>query len=500
MADNKYINDDDNQDNINDEGNEEERLDSEEGSFAELFESYSAGMSEDIRVGDKVSGKVISIGANAVFVDTGTKMDGVVERAELLNENGALSCAVGDVLDLYVVAANESEIRLSRAISGVGGLNMLVDAQKSAIPVEGKVLQTCKGGFNVEVIKRRAFCPISQMDLKFVEQPEIYVGQTFQFLIKRVEENGRNIVVSRRELLQQEQAKAQKEFFENLNEETVLTGKVTRVAPYGAFVEIFPGVEGMVHISELSWSRIEKTEEAVKPGDEVRVCILKIAKGEKAGQKKISLSMKQVSQNPWETVKDRIQIGAKVQGKVTRCMKFGAFVEIEPGVEGLVHISEMSYTKRVVRPEDEVKPGQTVWVMIKEIDTAHKRIGLSLRDAAGDPWSDVEEKFGKGQTVQGTLEKKESFGYFVNLEPGITGLLPISKIKASENAAAIERAKVGDGLTVVIESVQAAQRKISLGTGDAKVEEDWRKFSETSGSSLGSLGDKLQSALRKKQK
>ncbi|MGD9209694.1 MAG: 30S ribosomal protein S1 [Desulfobacteraceae bacterium] len=479
---------------------EDKKIEREEESFADLFESYSTGMSEDIQVGDKISGKIISIGPNAIFVDTGTKIDGVVEREELLTEEGELSCVVGDILDLYVIAANESEIRLSKAISGIGGLNMLMDAQKSGIPVEGKVLQTCKGGFNVEVIKRRAFCPISQMDIKYVEEPNIYVGQSYQFLIKRIEENGRNIVISRRELLQQEQKKAQEKFLQNIDEETVLTGKVTRLMPYGAFVELIPGIEGMVHISELSWSRVEKPEEAVKPGDQVKVRILKITSKAKSDQKKISLSMKQVGQNPWETVQNRFEVGTKVEGKVTRCMKFGAFVEIEEGVEGLVHISEMSYTKRVIHPEDEVKPGQTVWVMIKEIDMTNKRISLSLRDAVGDPWADVNKKFSVGQSVEGTLEKKESFGYFVNLEPGITGLLPISKIKASENAPTIERTKVGGALSVVIEGIQVGQRKISLGTGEAKVEEDWRQFSTSSKSSLGSLGEQLQQALKQKQK
>ena len=488
-----------NEKNIDNE-NETNGLNQEEASFAELFESYNSGMSEDIQVGDKISGKVISIGSNTIFIDTGTKIDGAVEKDELLTEDGELSCVVGDVLDLYVIAANESEIRLSKAISGIGGLNMLIDAHKGAIPVEGKVLQTCKGGFNVEVIKRRAFCPISQMDIKYVEQPEIYVGQTFQFLIKRIEENGRNIVVTRQELLQKEQERAQKEFFKNLSEETVLTGRVTRLMPYGAFVELIPGLEGMVHISELSWSRLEKPEDVVKLGDEVQVQILKISKGEKVGQKKISLSMKQVNQNPWETVNDHFKVGAKVQGKVTRCMKFGVFVEIEAGVEGLVHISEMSYVKRVLHPEDEVKPGESVWVMIKEIDRPNKRISLSIRDAVGDPWAEIKEKFSLGQTVQGTLEKKASFGYFVNIEPGITGLLPISKIKASENAPSIERAKVGDGLTVMIESIQVVQRKILLEPGNAKVEEDWRQFTTRSNSSLGSLGEQLQKALKQKQK
>jgi small subunit ribosomal protein S1 len=482
-----------------DNPNETDGLNQDETSFAELFESYNSKMSEDIQVGDKISGKVISIGTNTIFIDTGTKVDGAVEKDELFTEDGELSCAVGDVLDLYVIAANEGEIRLSKAISGIGGLNMLIDAHKGAIPVEGKVLQTCKGGFYVEVIKRRAFCPISQMDIKYVEQPESYVGRIFQFLIKRIEENGRNIVVTRQELLKQEQEQAHREFFEKLSEDTILTGRVTCLMPYGAFVELTPGLEGMVHISELSWSKPEKPEDVVKLGDEVQVRLLKIFQGEKDGQKKISLSMKQVSQNPWGTVNDRFKVGAKVQGKVTRCMKFGAFVEIEAGVEGLVHISEMSYLKRVLHPEDEVTPGQTVWVMIKEIDIPNKRIGLSIRDAVGDPWAEVKEKFNPGQTVQGTLEKKASFGYFINIDPGITGLLPISKIKASENAPAIERAKVGDGITVIIESIQVVQRKILLEPENATVEEDWRQFTTGSDTSLGSLGEQLQKALKQKQ-
>ena len=176
----------------------------EEESFADLFESYSAGMNDNIQVGDRIRGRIISIGTTSVFVDTGTKVDGVVEKSELLDEDGQLSLVEGDELDLYVVAADESEIRLSKAISGIGGLNMLRDAWEQRIPVEGKVVAAIKGGFQVEVIKQRAFCPISQMDLTYVEDPEVYVGQTFPFIIKRFEERGRNIVISRRDILQKE--------------------------------------------------------------------------------------------------------------------------------------------------------------------------------------------------------------------------------------------------------------------------------------------------------
>lgn len=483
-------------DMIDPDDEKEDEDEGEEGSFADLFESYSAGRGDNLTVGDKVNAKIISIGQNHLFVDTGTKIDGVVEKQDLLNENGEFHHAVGDVLELYVIAMDESEMRLSRAMAGMGGLNMLNDAYRNEIPVEGKVLATCKGGFHVEIVKRRAFCPISQIDVRYVDKPELYVGNTYSFMIKQFEEKGRNIVVSRREILQKEQEKARKAFFSQLAKDQVVLGRVTRLMPYGAFVELIPGVEGMVHISELSWSRLEKPDEAVKMGDQVQVRVLGIADGEKAGQKKISLSLKQVTGNPWQQAGDQFQVGQKIQGKVTRCMKFGAFVEIAPGIEGLVHISEMSYVKRVLRPEDEVRPGESVFVMIKEIDPAKKRISLSIKDAKGDPWADVTDKFTVGQTFSGRIEKKEAFGYFISLEPGITGLLPVSKIKGSENASEIERLKAGDSLAVVIDAIMPDQRKISLGTADGKVEEDWRQFSGDKPASLGSLGEKLKQILK----
>jgi small subunit ribosomal protein S1 len=241
-----------------------------EENFADLFESYSAGMNDNIRVGDQIRGRIISIGTSNVFVDTGTKVDGVVEKSELLDDDGQLPLVEGDELDLYVVAADESEIRLSRAMSGIGGLNMLRDAWEQRIPVEGKVAAVIKGGFQVEVTKQRAFCPISQMDVTYVEDPEVFVGQTFPFLITRFEERGRNIVVSRREILQKEMEASRKAFMEQLDEDAVFEGTVVRILPFGAFVSLAPGVEGLVHISELSWSRLDTPEQAVKVGIDSR--------------------------------------------------------------------------------------------------------------------------------------------------------------------------------------------------------------------------------------
>lgn len=472
----------------------------EDKSFAELLESYSPDMNTEIRTGDKIRGRIISIGESAVFVDTGSKIDGAVDKAELLDENKELPFHEGDELELYVVSADESEIRLSRAISGAGGLNLLRDAHKGGVPVEGKVLSTCKGGFRVEVLKKKAFCPVSQMDLVFVENPEEYVGQTHEFLISRIEENGRNIVVSRRKLLDLELEKIRTAFYDTLETGDTYDGRVTRVMPYGAFVEISRGVEGMVHISELSWSRLATTEEAARPGDVIRVLVTGIETDEKSGRKKIALSAKQVDGNPWERVTENFRAGEKVKGKVTQCMAYGAFVEIAPGIEGLVHISEMSYTQRVMKPEDIVQPGETISVMIKDISPDEKRITLSLRDAEGDPWMDVPDKYKIGQVVNGKIEKKEKFGYFITLEPGITGLLPKSKISRSGSASQIEKLKEGGSITVMVDEIKAADRKITLGPGDANEEGDWQEFAAAPANTMGALGEKLQAAINKNDK
>jgi len=389
----------------------DESFDNEKGeeSFEDLFRSYTAGLGNEVHVGDRIRGPIISIGKESLFIDTGTKIDGVVDKAELLDDKGDLPYKEGDVLELYVVSFRGDEIRLSKAMTGAGSINALEEAFRNAIPVEGKVKGQIKGGYHVEIMQRRAFCPMSQMDLKFQESPEQNVGQTYRFLITQFEEKGKNIVVSRRDLLRKEQEKAFKKFIETLKVGDQVPGRVTKLMPYGAFVELLPGLEGMVHISEISWSRVEKASDVLTPQSTVTVKVLGMEPGEKPGSLKISLSIKQVTGDPWESVGDNFRIGDNVKGKVTRCANFGAFVEIAPGVEGLVHLSEMSYRKRVTKPEEVVKAGDHVPVVIKEIDLEKRRISLSIKDAEGDPWSDVPERYREGQRVEGVVEKRERF-------------------------------------------------------------------------------------------
>jgi small subunit ribosomal protein S1 len=268
--------------------------------------------------------------------------------------------------------------------------------------------------------------------------------------------------------------------------------------PYGAFVELFPGIEGMVHVSEISWSRVTKVAEVLKTGDSVTADVISIDEGNEPGRMKIALSMKQVTGDPWDSVQDRFSNGAKVRGKVTRCEKFGAFVEIEPGIEGLVHISEMSY-KRVVKPEDIVEAGESVDVMIKEIDTEKRRLSLSMKDAEGDPWIDIFQKYSIGQSTEGKVEKKEKFGFFVELEPGITGLLPKSRIDSCHKPALIEKLKEGEGISVVVEEINENERKITLGPLDSMDESSWRDYTKNQEKPMGSLGDKLLEAMKSRK-
>lgn len=467
-----------------------------EGNFGELLEAYSDRMNEDLQLGDRLKGRIISMGTDYVFVDTGTKIDGVVGKEELFDENGECPFKEGDVLELYVTSFEGNEIRLSKTLSGTGSVRLMGEAFRKGVPVEGKVRGRCKGGFNVEVMGRRAFCPISQMDLKYVEDLDPYLGASFPFLITQFEDNGSNIVLSRRALLERELEDKKRAFIEELEIDMQLSGRVTKLMPYGAFVELMPGIEGMVHVSEMSWSRIDRPDEVLKAGDTVVVKIIGIGQGKGRAEKKISLSIKQVTGDPWDQVRDTFHVGDKVIGKVTRCVKFGAFVEIAPGVEGLVHISEMSYGKRVMKSEDVVSEGDEVPVMVKDLDLENRRISLSIKDAEGDPWVAIGDKYTIGRTVGGVIESKEKFGIFVALEPGITGLVPMSKIRSLPRPSRIEKLDRGDPIAVIVEDIDQDGRKITLAPGDTGSEDEWHKYTANSRKSMGSLGEKLQEALK----
>lgn len=475
----------------------------ENASFAELLEAHAGG-TRNVRPGDRISAAIVAITDDSVFVATGSKVDGVIDRRELEEDEGTLPYAVGDRIDLYVTSVNGQEIRLSKGLSGEGGAAVLEEARDSGVPVEGRVTGTCKGGYNVDVLRKRAFCPGSQIDLHQLQDAESVVGQTFQFLVTRVEQHGRNIVVSRRALLERERDASLATFLEGVKEGDSLEGTVTRLASFGAFVELAPGVEGMVHISELTWSRVQQADEAVSVGDKVRVKVLGIGEAPKGKGTRISLSIKQAGGDPWSSAAERLEQDQIIPAKVVRLAPFGAFVEVLPGVEGLVHVSEMSWTRRVNKPEEIVAVGDAVSVRIKELDVPNRRISLSLRDAEGNPWTDAAERFAPGTSVTGTVEKRAQFGLFVNLAPGITGLLPAGIISSSGQAGALGKLTPGDSVTLTVRDISTENRRITLApAGDNNHTDDgsWKQYTprKEKPQQLSSLGDALQAALQKRK-
>lgn len=343
--------------------------------FASLLDAQET-LTQKFEPGQKISGSIIAITGDLAFLDIGAKVDGILECKDLLDKDGLMTAKVGDNITAWVTAVSAQEIRLSRMGGGVAALE---DALSASLPVDGRIASVCKGGVLVDILGKSAFCPVSQ--LPFGEDSSSLVGRTLPFLILRVENRGRNIVVSHRAVLERERQENLDAILAKLKEGDVVEGRISRIAAFGAFLEIAPGVEGMIHISELTWGRITQVEEAVSIGDTASAKVLGISKNDK-GQIRISLSRKQAGEDPWLQCARQLKAGDTVEGKVVRIADFGAFVEIMQGVDGLVHVSELSW-KRVSKPDSVVQLGQSISVKIKDIDVAARRISLSLREAQG---------------------------------------------------------------------------------------------------------------------
>lgn len=343
------------------------------------------------RVGDQITGKVISIGKDAVFVDVGGKAEGQLDRAEVSDPEGKLLVKVGDPVEARVVGDAGGVLALRVKIGrGPEARAELQQAQELGIPVEGVVTEVIKGGVAVDVAGVRGFCPASQVDARFVDDLTVYIGQRLTFRITRYEP--RNLVLSRRVLIEEDNARRATETRKKLEPGAVLRGKVVGFKPFGAFVDL-GGIEGMLHVSELGYGRVEKPEDMLTLGQEVDVAVLKIepaTKGDKAGER-ISLSLKALANDPWRDTTAAMVEGARVRGKISRLSTFGAFVELAPGVEGLVHISELGAGRRINHPKEVVSVGQEIEAAVLSIDHERRRIGLSMAASDGGTAADVAE-------------------------------------------------------------------------------------------------------------
>ncbi len=394
---------------------------SDDVDFEALMSGGRAFEGPSFEPGDKVKGvvEVISLHGNEVFLDLGGRATGYVLKEELRDAEGSLTVAQGDELEGVVAGVDSSGVHVRMKLGADADSQALRDAFSSGVPVEGKVMGTNKGGYDVMVAGQRAFCPFSQIDVYRLEDEESVVGQTMTFKI--TEMRGGSIVVSRAAVLRAEQAERAASTLATLAVGARMTGRVRSIKGFGAFVDL-GGVDGLVHIRELSWDRVDDPHEVVKLGQEVEVVVVELS----PDRKRINLSMRQAQGDPFEAAVAGLKPGDDVTGTVVRLAQFGAFVNIAPGTDGLIHVSDLAHA-RVRHPKEVLQVGDTVRVRVIEVDLGRRRVGLSLKALTADPWDAVGERYPVGSTVTGKVESIQAFGVFVALEGGVTALLPASE-------------------------------------------------------------------------
>ncbi len=466
--------------------------------FASMFEASL--QAKRVERGETIEGTVVAIGSEVVFVDVGGKGEATIDVDELKDDQGQIDVTVGDRIQAVVVSTGGG-LRLSRRLArGAATDRQLEDAFQTGLPVEGRVEGAVKGGYEVRIGRHRAFCPFSQIGI-VPNDPTPHEGQVYAFRIIEYGEGGRNLVVSRRALLEEEQQARADEVRRSVTPGAVLTGRVTSVREFGAFVDLGGAVQGLLHVSEMGWSRVSDPSDVVKPGDEITVKVLRV--DEDKGR--ISLSFKQLIDDPWSKVGDTYAVGQVRNGRVTRVAEFGAFVELEPGVEGLAHESTFPPTGRPRGWSATLAPGTDVVVEILGIDLERKRMSIALvpegsARAAGASQSDIVP----GARLTGKVERHAPFGVFVFLGPGRTGLIPQSETGVANEADVKKTFPVGADVDVVVLEVDESGSRIRLSAKavlEAREADQVREYHEREergpAEGFGSLADKLRAALKR---
>jgi len=479
-----------------------EKENHEEPSFEELLNARSETPGRKLFPGDRVSAKVLKISKDTIFVDLGGKSEGIADIQEFLDKEGNLTIKEGDWVEMRVASIRDG-IHLTKGmkVHGADALEILREAKENLIPVEGRVTGVVKGGFEVHLSGIRAFCPLGQIDLRFCEKHEEHVGARYPFRIMEIKEKGKNIIVSRRVLLEEEQEKNLKETLSRLKPDLECEGKVTKLTDFGAFVDI-GGIEGMVHISEISHGRIDHPSEILKPGQQVKVKVMKF-EADKESRPKVSLSIKALEPDSWDKGLG-FEEGEIIRGKVSRLTDFGAFVEVAPGVDGLVHISEISY-ERVSHPSRFLHEGDMVDVLVMGIDRETRRISLSIKEVTIKKRMEMEGegsdkvRLEVGQVLRGIVEDSKPYGIFIRLPQfgqKVRGLLPMEELKVSGKGDIKKKYPKGQEIQVEIilidekGKIRLSQRAIE----EREDREDYKKFlvKEEKGGKLGTFGDLLK--------
>lgn len=428
--------------------------------FAELFEESLA--KTQMRPGAIVMGTVLDVGQDVVVVNAGLKSEGVIPIDEFYNEKGEVDVQVGDEVEvsLDAVADGFGETRLSREkAKRARAWSQLQQAFDNQETISGLISGKVKGGFTVDICDIRAFLPGSLVDVRPVRDTSYLEGKELEFKVIKLDQKRNNVVVSRRAVVESEFSAEREALLENLEKGMVITGIVKNLTDYGVFVDL-GGIDGLLHITDMAWKRVKHPSEIVSVGDEIEVKVLRFDRE----RNRVSLGLKQLGQDPWEALARRYAENTRIFGRVTNIADYGCFVEIEDGVEGLVHVSEMDWTNKNVNPARVVHVGQEIEVIVLDIDEERRRISLGMKQCHSNPWDDFATARNKGERVTGTIKSITDFGIFVGLEGGIDGLVHLSDISWQlPSEEAIRSYKKGDEIETVVLAVDPERERISLG-------------------------------------
>jgi len=429
-------------------------------SFAELFEQSVA--STQLKPGAIVIGTVLDITSENVIVNAGLKSEGVIPRSQFLTQNGELEVAIGDQVQVALDAMEDGSgaTRLSREKAKRNqAWEKLGAAFEAEETVTGRINGKVKGGFTVELSEIRAFLPGSLVDVRPVRDTSYLEGKELEFKVIKLDRRRNNVVVSRRAVVESEYSAEREALLESLQEGIEIKGVVKNLTDYGAFVDL-GGIDGLLHITDMAWKRVKHPSEVVDIGDEILVKVLKFDRD----RNRVSLGLKQMGEDPWADLSRRYPEGTRLFGKVTNIADYGCFVEIEEGVEGLVHVSEMDWTNKNVHPSKLVQLGDEVEVMVLDIDEARRRISLGMKQCQNNPWDEFAANNNKGDHVTGKIKSITDFGIFLGLDGGIDGLVHLSDISWEEAGEdSIRTYKKGEELETVVLSVDPERERISLG-------------------------------------
>ena len=429
-------------------------------SFAELFEQSQ--IENKMRPGSIISAKVLDIKTDSVVVNAGLKSEGVIPVEQFLNEEGQLEVTVGDDVDVSLESIEDGYgvTRLSREKAKRKiAWEELEKAHEDNKTVIGIITERVKGGFTVEVGKVRAFLPGSLVDVRPIRDTSFLEGKPLEFKVIKVDQRRNNIVVSRRAVVETENTIDIDALLESLKEGALVKGIVKNLTDYGAFIDL-GGIDGLLHITDMAWKRVKSPSEIVNIGDEIDVKVLKFD----SEKRRVSLGLKQMGDDPWLNLTNRYPEGARLNGKITSLADYGCFVELEEGVEGLVHVSEMDWTNKNVHPSKLVHLGQEVDVMILDIDQERRRISLGIKQCGANPWEKFSSTHNKGDRVTGSIKSITDFGIFIGLDGGIDGLVHLSDVSWNDDAeTSIRNFNKGDEITTVVLAVDSERERISLG-------------------------------------